>query len=269
MIKVHVFHTGLVRVDQAIPLHENNPLAKTGVFRGEKKKRSLPVSCYLIEHPRGKILIDAGWHSKYAKEKIKGYLGMVDKVSKPIIKEDESVDAHLQKLGISPSDLDYVLISHLDLDHVSGLKLVKDAKHIMASKEEIEAAAKGGFRYMKENWEGIEIEPFEFKDNGIGPVHRSLDFYDDGSIILIHTPGHSKGHISVKISSDDGHYLILAGDAAYVEESYTEHTIPGFSVDDELSTKSLDYLIECRADPLCLGVFANHDPNIAEQILEI
>lgn len=268
MIKVHVFHTGLVRVDQAIPLHEKNPLAVTGLFRSKKKKRLLPVSVYLIEHPKGKILVDAGWHSKYVKEKAKGYLGMVDKVSRPIIKEGESVDAHLARLGISPSDLDYVFLSHLDFDHVSGLPLVKDAKRIMASKEELEAAKKGGFRYMKKNYEGIDIEPFEFKE-GIGPVKKSLDLFGDGSFILVFTPGHSQGHTSVKLTGDDGHYLILAGDAAYVEESYSTHTIPGFSVDDELCAKSLDYLIACRADPLCIGVFANHDPSIEEQVIAL
>lgn len=42
MIKVHIFHTGAVRVDQAIPHREKNPLAVTGFLRGEKKKLLLP-----------------------------------------------------------------------------------------------------------------------------------------------------------------------------------------------------------------------------------
>lgn len=33
---------------------EKNPLAVTGFLRGKTKKRILPVSCYLIEHPKGK-----------------------------------------------------------------------------------------------------------------------------------------------------------------------------------------------------------------------
>lgn len=53
MIKLHIFHTGKVRVDVAIPYKERNPLAVTGIFRGNDKKIELPVSCYLIEHPKG------------------------------------------------------------------------------------------------------------------------------------------------------------------------------------------------------------------------
>ena len=69
MIKVHIFLSVSVRVDQAIPYKEKNPLAVTGLFRGEEKKVILHVSCYLIEHPKGKILIDTGWDSKYVYEK--------------------------------------------------------------------------------------------------------------------------------------------------------------------------------------------------------
>lgn len=68
-MKLHIFHTGSVKVDRAIPYKEKNPLAVTGAFRGEDKKVILPVSCYLIEHPEGKLLIDTGWDSKYVQER--------------------------------------------------------------------------------------------------------------------------------------------------------------------------------------------------------
>lgn len=38
MIKIHIFHTGKVIVDMAIPYKERNPLAVTGFLRGEDKK---------------------------------------------------------------------------------------------------------------------------------------------------------------------------------------------------------------------------------------
>lgn len=43
MIRLHVFHTGSVRGDRAIPLHERNPLAVTGLFRGKKGSFRFPV----------------------------------------------------------------------------------------------------------------------------------------------------------------------------------------------------------------------------------
>ncbi|HCR74196.1 MAG TPA: hypothetical protein DIW26_07460 [Ruminococcus sp.] len=91
-IQIYVFHTGSVQVDRAIPLHEKNPLAVTGIFRSKEKKMILPVSVYLIVHPNGNILIDTGWDTKYALEKPKQLLGFVNKISTPIIKKNEGVD---------------------------------------------------------------------------------------------------------------------------------------------------------------------------------
>jgi glyoxylase-like metal-dependent hydrolase (beta-lactamase superfamily II) len=154
MIKVHVFHTGAVKVDQAIPLHEKNPLAVTGLLRGEDKKMILPVSCYLIEHPKGNILIDTGWDTKYADIRPIEKMGMVDKISGPIIRHGEGVDDKLKELGLSDTDLKAVYLSHMDFDHTSGLRLVKHAQGFYASKEEIEDAGRLKLRYV-DTWTGI------------------------------------------------------------------------------------------------------------------
>lgn len=54
-IKVYIFHTGKVRVDWAIPLHEKNPLAVIRLFRSREKQMALIVSAYfskLFSQPR-------------------------------------------------------------------------------------------------------------------------------------------------------------------------------------------------------------------------
>ena len=55
-----------------------------------------------------------------------------------LAKKREAIDEQLAKLGYKTSDLDYVLLSHLDCDHANGLRLVADAKHILVSKAEME-----------------------------------------------------------------------------------------------------------------------------------
>lgn len=269
MTKVHTFHNGSVKVDQAIPLKEKNPLAVTGLFRGEKKKRILPVSSYLIEAPKGNILIDTGWDTKYAHERPKQMLGIIDKISGPIIETHEGVDTKLKEKGLEVSDLDAIYLSHMDFDHTSGLRLVKDAKHVYASKEEIQDAKKSKLRYV-DTWTGIaDIKPFEYENTGIGPVGKSYDVFKDGSVVLVNTPGHSHGHFSVKITGKDGKYIILANDAAYVPESFDKKIIPGFTVDDDLAKKSLDWLIACKKDKNCIEVLANHDPSVKEHTTEL
>ena len=265
MIKVHIFHTGKVRVDRAIPYKEKNPLAVTGFLRGKKKKIILPVSCYLIEHPKGRILIDTGWDSKYSSEKPNAFL---NSISRPILEEGESIDCKLKRLGLTPADIDYTFFSHMDFDHTSGLRLVSDAKHIMAAKEEIADSRKYFFRYVKSTWEFTSIEPFEYEQTGIGPVGRSYDVFRDGSVILVNTPGHSHGLFSAKISAGD-QYVVLAGDTVYTQKSIREKIIPGFTVNTELAKKSIGWICECADDNNCLMVAANHDPAIREQVIEL
>lgn len=268
MIKLHVFHTGKVKVDQAIPLHEKNPLAVTGLFRGKDKKRILPVSCYLIEHPRGNILIDTGWDTRFSYERPKEWFGLVDKISGPTIGEKDGIDSKLAALGLKDSDIDAVYFSHMDFDHTSGMRLVKNAKAFYASREEIADSKKSKFRYI-DTWSGIaEIRPFEYQETGIGPVGRSYDVFADGSVILVSIPGHSHGIFAVKISVEDK-YVILANDGAYVQESFEEKTIPGFTVDKDLAVRSLEWLCMCREDENCIEVLANHDPGVKEHVVEL
>ena len=267
-IRIHIYHTGKVRVDQAIPLHESNPLAVTGLFRSKAKQMVLPVSAYLIIHPKGNILIDTGWDTKYAHSRPKQLLGMVDKVSAPIISDDEGIDSKLASAGLRPEDIDHVFISHMDFDHTSGLRLVKDAKDIRCSEEEWAACNKLSLRYV-DTWTGIcQVKAFAFQESGIGPVGRSCDVFGDGTLLLVHTPGHSHGLFSAMICGKNG-YIVLGNDAAYLPESFSEHHIPGFTVDKKLAEQSLNWLIQCKNDPDCLGVYVNHDPTVQELELEV
>lgn len=267
-IKVYVFHTGQVRVDRAIPLQEKNPLAVTGLLRSKDKQMILPVSAYLIVHPKGNVLIDTGWDTVYAKERPRQMLGMLDKISAPIINADEGIDSKLKKLNLSAEDIDHVFISHMDFDHTSGLRLVSAAKDIRTAQEEWEACNKPSLRYV-DTWTNIcDMKSFAYTESGIGPVGRSYDVFGDGSVLLVHTPGHSHGLFSVMIRGREK-YLVLGNDAAYLPESFSEHRRPGFTVSNELADKALDWLIDCKRDPDCLGVFVNHDPTVPEQLIEL
>ena len=62
-IKIHVFHTGEVCVAPDLPFggDNSNAIKASGVFGKKEDRLWLPVSAYLIEHPKGKFLVDTGW----------------------------------------------------------------------------------------------------------------------------------------------------------------------------------------------------------------
>jgi len=57
-------HTGEVRVSPYLPFGGDNCnlLKASGMTTPKKDWMWLPVSVYLIEHPKGRILVDTGWH---------------------------------------------------------------------------------------------------------------------------------------------------------------------------------------------------------------
>lgn len=157
----------------------------------------------------------------------------------------------------------------MDFDHTSGIPLLKDTKHFFAAREELSDASCYFFRYVKANWQNVNVEPFEYENSGVGSVGRSYDVFDDGSVLLVNTPGHSHGHFSVKVAGNDGKYVILAGDSVYTQCSIKEHIMPGFSLDKALAQKSVDWICQCAADENCLLVAPNHDPETKEQTIDL
>ena len=88
-------------------------------------------------------------------------------INQGILPKGESITEQLEKLGIFPQDLDFVIMTHLHTDHASGLRQLKDAKKIIVSKDELQDTKNFPIRYVKSMWDGINFETFDFDDTGV------------------------------------------------------------------------------------------------------
>ena len=175
-IKIHVLRTGEVRVSPYLPFGGDNCsiIKASGLTTPKKDWIWLPVFSYLIEHPKGLILFDTGWHRDmspdgvYDKRAQVRSLGswLLYHINQGRIAKGEAINEHLAAMGISASDIDYVLLSHLDCDHANGLNQVADAKHILVSKAEMEGTKRLNFqimiRFQKRWWEGVNLQTFDW-----------------------------------------------------------------------------------------------------------
>ena len=278
-MRIHVLHTGEVRVSPYLPFGGDHcSLLKASGFTTPKKDWIwLPVSCYLIEHPQGLILVDTGWHRDMSphgvfdkKAQIKS-LGswILYHVNQGRIAAGEAIDEQLQSLGFKPTDLDYVLLTHLDCDHANGLRAVRDAKHIIVAQEELDCARKNGFiRYKKKWWEGCDLQTIEW--NGTeGPAGKSFDLFGDGSVVMVNIPGHCDGLCAVRLTNDRGQFVLLFGDGGYATKSWKEMITSGISLDKQMQRKSLEWIREQSLDPDCMESLATHDADIKPHIIEL
>ena len=69
---------------------------------------TVPVSAYLIEHPKGLILIDTGWHTEI-RTNSKKYLGWLCFISSTAhLQPGKAIHEQLTKLGYQPDDIDHL-----------------------------------------------------------------------------------------------------------------------------------------------------------------
>ena len=279
IMKIHVLHTGEVRVSPYLPFGGDNCnlLKASGMTTPKEDWIWLPVSVYLIEHPKGLILVDTGWHRDMSPEGVYDKAAQIKSLGSRVLYNvnqgqiplGEAVDEQLATMGIKPADLDYVLLTHLDCDHANGLRAVRDAKHIIVAQEELDCARKNGFiRYKKKWWEGVDLQTIEW--NGTeGPAQKSFDLFGDGSIKMINIPGHCDGLCAVKITREDGKYVLLFSDGGYATKSWKEMITSGVSLDKEMQRKSLQWIREQSMDPNCVESLATHDTEIKPHVIEL
>ncbi len=278
-IKIHVLHTGEVCVSPGLPYHDDkvkSPL-QLGILSpyGRKNRIWIPVSCYLIEHPKGLILFDTGWsremspNGEYDKKAQKKHLGFMHYcLNQGRVPMGETAAEQLAKRGIRPEDIDYVILSHMHSDHASALRSFKNAKRILLSEEEYADITKYAYRYATGQWKGVELKTFHLENTGIGPVGKSLDLFGDGSIELINIPGHTNGLCAMKVSNGE-RFVLLFADGGYAERSWREMIRPGTALDGDMAMKSLKWVHDTALDPNCMEALANHDPDVKPHTIEV
>ena len=279
-IKIHVFHTGKVCVAPELPFggEHCNPLKASGLFGKKSERLWLPVSAYFIECRQGKFLFDCGWHRNISpkgifdrKAQIKS-LGniLLYKTNQGVLLFGEGIDEQLAKLGIKDTDLDFVLLSHLDCDHANGLKLVAGAKKILVAEEELKFATEcsltNRIRYNRNWWQGTCLEGFAWNGT-LGPAGKSYDLFGDNSFVMVNIPGHSKGLCALKITNPNGKYVLLFSDGGYAKKSWAEQIVSGIADDREAQKSSLAWIRQQSLDSRCIESLANHDNDVQPHVI--
>lgn len=163
------------------------------------------VNSYIIKYNDRQIIIDAGFspHAKHPLGKFleKSFFNIETKNSEIL---DYIRDSH-------------IFLSHLHSDHVGYVKAFSQCKSntIISNKHEYDQSKKF-FSFTKGYKKGlIRNVPFDFID--ITTFNRDMypflyhDFYNDGSFIVLSTPGHSKGHVSFLLPYKN-YKLLFTGD---------------------------------------------------------
>ena len=269
-MKIHVLQCGCIRVDPTVPFGRRFDLIEAArqLTAPDKGRITLPVFTYLIEHPKGLILVDTGLCREISPAGVYDpkavaaiFPPRMAALLHPFVPSGMAIHEQLSSLGIQPQDLDYVLLTHLDVDHVSGLRHVQQAKHIVLPEYEYYWSCRTVYRprQPQELWIQYPMERPYYRGSPLGPNHWVIDLFEDESLQLVNVPGHTEGQAAIVIRNG-ARFALLTADAAFSRRNWQEMIVPGFGFARGFQQKSLRWIADMAADPGCAVVLSSHDP---------
>src|SRR4051812_3525573 len=188
-----------------------------------------PIHVYVIEHARGLVLFDTG--------------------------QDR---ASVTEAGYFPGGLRELTGSELLVTAAEWAELTDPAP-------ELRGFLRRHILLPGLNWH--QVTPERTSDPGLAPFCESLDVIGDGSLVLLPTPGHTAGSMSLLIRRTGRPSLLLAGDLTYGVEILQHGRLPGVGNRRRLVESSRQVLALAEQQP-GLVVLPAHDPTAARRLLD-
>jgi N-acyl homoserine lactone hydrolase len=243
--KLYVFDCGRIRLAsvEAFNLQET-----------DTEVRELSAPCYVVDHPKGQLLWDAGLPSELAEAE--GWVVRPDGLSSTL---DETLTSQLERmdLGFDMSSLEYVAFSHIHWDHVGASDDVKSGTWLVQQGDYDAAHAEGNMNVpavQPELLTAIKTRPTQV-------LHGDHDVFGDGRVRLIAAEGHTPGHQVLYVDLDETGPVVLSGDLYHFQFSRANRVVPLFNVDAEQTLKSMEK-VEALVSEAGADFWLQHDASL-------
>jgi N-acyl homoserine lactone hydrolase len=262
-LKIHAIQTGTVRVKVCQRVGRGRGfLRQVNILFDRSWTESLPIYAWAIDTPEGVILVDTGETARTGEP---GYLPRWHPYFRLAVQLDVSpeheVGPQLLKLGIRPDDVRTVILTHLHTDHAGGLHHFPKSEILVSGEEwALAKGFAGQLRgYLPNRWPPwFAPRPIVFGPKAIGPFDRSHHVTTDGTVVIVPTPGHTPGHVSVVVVDGDVNYF-LAGDVTYTLQSLVAEQVDGVSPSEAVSLRTMRRIVQyAQSQPMVY--LPAHDP---------
>jgi len=193
-VRLYVFDCGRLKSGNPAPLLER------GVTTTD-----MSVEAFLIVHPRGTLLWDAGV--------------IPDELVKPEGTVEARATVHttlkgqLAAIGYKPADITYLALSHNHYDHSANANafagstwLVQRAERAFMFPDTPPATPAAPTQIShSDRWS-------ELRNSKTTILDGDYDVFGDGSVVIIATPGHTPGHQSLFVNLKKTGPVVLSGD---------------------------------------------------------
>ncbi len=248
------------------------------IFFGRRWLR-LPIHVYVIDHADGLVLFDTGQDRAvvtdpdYYPDKVTAFF--YRHIFRDIrIGPDDTLPVQLERAGYAATQVAKAVISHLHSDHVGGIADIPQAE--LYAGEEGFAYLRGGDHPERQTvyrdrieipgarWRTIPFEPTD--DPALAPFTEAFDLMGDGSLMVLPTPGHLPGSVSMLVRRTGAPPLLLVGDLTYDEALLDRDQVPAVCDDPAQLRASYAKVRALKQRTPDLVVLPAHDPHAAHRL---
>ena len=195
--------------------------------REELKEVDFTNSSYLVVHPRGTLMFDAGAIED------SHFKGDGAPVTEGILTASKPLLPQLASAGYKPSDVTFFAMSHYHSDHTANANAFATATWIVQKAER-------DFMFTDKP-QGI-IQPGHYSALKTANTRilndEDFDVFGDGMVVVKSAPGHTPGHQVLFVRLPKTGPVLLAGDLYHYPEERTTGRIPTFEFNVEQSKAS-------------------------------
>ncbi len=190
------------------------------------------------------------------------------------------LESALKAICIDLKDLTGVIITHDDHDHLGGFNFLKQKNRKLKvfcgelEKDSVSGLIKSERLVQAESlFDSLPDESKSWASDFIGQLEKVKRFDVDGvfkdgdlfedEVIVIHTPGHTKGHISLFCPEEK---IFIAGDAVVIENGAFNIANPAFTLDMEQAIKSVEKIISLSPSKIICYHGGIVDQNMIENL---
>ncbi|MGJ7902217.1 N-acyl homoserine lactonase family protein [Lysobacter sp. 1R34A] len=202
------------------------PFADTGEYDGHPG--TLMTPCFLIRHPKGDLLWEAGLGDRYAEPaggtQLPFYRAIVD----------TAVAAQLGRLGLGFDDVEHFAFSHAHGDHLGNANALAKATWIVNRRElewirSVPAPPRTNAKLIATQKQAATVL-----------IDGDHDVFGDGSVRILKAPGHTPGHQVLLLRLPRSGPVLLSGDLYHSHENRAEKRMPVFNVSRSETLASMD-----------------------------
>ncbi|MGB0097936.1 MAG: N-acyl homoserine lactonase family protein, partial [Solirubrobacteraceae bacterium] len=222
----------------------------------------LPIYAFAIEHPEGVIVVDIGETARVSEP---GYFPRWQPffrfAVRELVRPEQEIGPQLKQLGILPSDVRRVVMTHLHTDHAGGCTISRTTR----------SSCRGPSLTMRQDCVGAfaatrtSAGPPGFarpcstcRPSGSAPSPRA-SLTQAGDVTLVPVPGHSPGQLAVVVENGD-HTVLLAGDSSYTQDALLRGVVDGVGPDEAAERLTYERILAYAAETPTVYLPA-HDPD--------